>query len=93
MFIKKWLGLYTKYGRLLIRRKKMRLIDADILKQGNRTIHDNIIVLEKDIDRCPTVKAIPMGWISEYSRKPISNADYWAIMRMVTEWEKENARD
>ena len=34
--------------------------------------------------------AIPMGWISEYSRKPLSNADYWAIIRMVTEWEKEN---
>lgn len=38
----------------------------------------------------PEVKAIPYGFISAYSRGPISNADYWAIMRMVTEWEKEN---
>ena len=38
----------------------------------------------------PEVMAIPVEWISKYSRKPLSNADYWAIIRMVTEWKKEN---
>lgn len=42
------------------------------------------------IEITPTAKAIPVEWISKYSRKPLSNADYWAIMRMVTEWEQEN---
>lgn len=42
----------------------------------------------KLIEEQPEVKAIPIAWISKYSRKPISNADYWAIMRMVTEWEE-----
>lgn len=70
-----------------------RLIDADELKRafiGNRY---GTKAIEYVIDEAPTVKAIPMGWISKYSRKPISNADYWAIMRMVTDWEKENERE
>lgn len=67
----------------------MRLIDADKLRHELIMGHD--LVGAKYTDMADTVKAIPMGWIREYSRKPISNADYWAIMRMVTEWEKENA--
>ena len=51
-----------------------------------RTIRD----CESAVEEQPTVKAIPYGFISEYSRRPISNADYWAIIRMVTAWEKEN---
>lgn len=47
----------------------------------------------KLVEEQPTVKAIPYGFISEYSRRPISNADYWAIIRMVTAWEKENDKD
>lgn len=44
----------------------------------------------KLIEEQPEVMAIPRAWIAQYSRKPITNADYWAIIRMVTEWEKEN---
>ena len=51
-----------------------------------RTIRD----CESAVEEQPTVKAIPIEWISKYSRKPLSNADYWAIIRMVTDWEKEN---
>ena len=75
----------------------MRLIDADevknyILTEGFYcdTQADKEYVAELFTKLFKTVKAIPLGWISKYSRKPISNADYWAIMRMVTDWEKEN---
>ena len=69
----------------------MRLIDADDLIL---TILTNDLCGDDNVDKAilnaPTVKAIPIEWISKYSRKPIRNADYWAIMRMVTDWEKEN---
>lgn len=85
----------------------MRLIDADKLEvkhfvqrtekiigyDGTQPRYELKDVLAYAIDDAPTVKAIPTGWISEYSRKPLSNADYWAIMRMVTAWEKENEID
>ena len=77
----------------------MRLIDADkvkeyILKEGFYCDTEaDKEATAKEIDSLfPTVKAIPVGWISKYSRKPISNADYWAIMRMVTAWEEENEK-
>ena len=41
------------------------------------------------IDEAPTYNAIPMGWIKAYTRRAIKNADYWAIIRMVTAWEEE----
>lgn len=78
-----------------------RLIDADKLEL-KETVRIQLCGLKEyvalysytkeQIKEAPTVKAIPMGWISEYSRKPLSNADYWAIMRMVTAWEKENEK-
>lgn len=37
----------------------------------------------------PEVKAIPIGWISKYSRGPLTNEEYWTIIRMVTAWEEE----
>lgn len=80
----------------------MRLIDTDKLEL-KETVRIQLCGLKEyvalysytkeQIEDAPTVKAIPMGWISEYSRKPLSNADYWAIMRMVTAWEKENEID
>lgn len=66
----------------------MRLIDADRLKSkitGITKPHEFV----EEIDKRPTVKAIPYGFISEYSRRPISNAAYWAIIRMVKAWEEE----
>lgn len=66
----------------------MRLIDADKLRHELIMAHD--LVGAKYVDMTDTVKAIPMGWIRAYTRSTISNADYWAIIRMVTKWEKEN---
>ena len=80
----------------------MRLIDRDIfiddmfdLYLDNRwnvkDTHFSLLDIRSNIDSPKyEVEAIPIWWISKYSRKPLSNADYWAIMRMVTEWEKEN---
>ena len=35
-----------------------------------------------------TTTEIPMTWIKAYTRTEISNADFWAITRMVTKWEE-----
>lgn len=68
---------------------KMTLIDKDKFIQDviSRKYSQASMRL---IREQPEVKAIPYGFISKYSRRPISNADYWAIIRMVTAWEKEN---
>lgn len=75
----------------------MRLIDKDRLLKGSNhywlemeNFGDIEAIDVRFIEMAEEIKAIPIEWISKYSRKPISNADYWAIMRMVTEWEKEN---
>ena len=41
----------------------------------------------------PIVEAIPMPWIRAYTRGPLSNKDYWAIIRMVSKWEWENEKN
>lgn len=33
---------------------------------------------------------IPIEWIGKYSRGELSYSDYWAIIRMVGDWKKEN---
>lgn len=71
----------------------MRLIDADKIKyitENEEKPSALDYARRSHIADEPTVKAIPMGWISEYSRRPIKNADYWAIIRMVGAWEREN---
>ena len=40
----------------------------------------------------PYKETIPVEWIKSYVQKPISVADYWAVVRMVLEWEKENGK-
>ena len=42
------------------------------------------------LDNQPTVEAIPKEWVRKYTRREISASDYWAIVRMFKEWEKEN---
>lgn len=70
--------------------RKIKLIDVDKLEND---IVENIT--GKSVSRMlaivqgqPTITAIPMEWISEYTRKPISSADYWAVVRLVLSWEK-----
>lgn len=69
----------------------MKLIDLDEIEYFTLVDKDGIPRYRIEIgDGLPIVKAIPMGWIRAYTRSTISNADYWAIIRMVTKWEKEN---
>lgn len=77
--------------------KEMRLIDADkitffdcLSKSGNDICcHAKGITCKEGIDIQPTVKAIPIEWIKVYTRKSISDADYWAMIRMVLTWKSE----
>ena len=65
----------------------MRLIDADKLKYHfyvQRYVH------AYDIDKAPTVKAIPIEWLEMFMRryKIEGNDEYKLLHFMVTEWEK-----
>lgn len=60
-----------------------RLMD-DQLRNG-LNINKKTFILDDYV-----VDAIPKWWIREYSRRPLSNTEYWAIIRMVTAWEEEN---
>lgn len=69
----------------------MRLIDLDEIEYFTLVDNNGVPRYKIEIgDGLPTIKAIPMGWISAYTRRAIKNADYWAIIRMVTAWEEEN---
>lgn len=71
----------------------MKLCDLDeMLKTINpfKSLHDQYMYNSiKTIGEMCEIKAIPMGWISAYTRGPLSNKDYWAIIRMVSKWEDE----
>ena len=83
----------------------MRLIDADkLLKQLEWLDIDDFILYEEvkeDIDESPTVEAIPIDWIKNYASHKASKDlidCYWHfweddVLKMVSDWEKENARD
>lgn len=62
---------------------KMQLVDT-VLKKRYSQASINLILNQ------PEIKAIPMAWISKYSRGPLTNEEYWTIIRMVTAWEEEN---
>lgn len=71
----------------------MRLIDADELKKNNRTAMGNVMVVEKDIDNEPTVKAIPIVLLRNWFKKQsIPYHDYvmYLLEKVITQWEKEN---
>lgn len=82
----------------------MRLIDADKLHYIRKWFEDSgkseVVVFAKEIDKAPTVKAIPVEWIKNYARhkasKGFTEIDcYWQsweddVLKMVTAWEKEN---
>jgi len=79
----------------------MRLIDADEFAVEEPKLWDwssvdgisSTAVLKQciwDVQCAPRVEAIPKEWIRRYTRCEISVNDYWAIVRMFKEWEKEN---
>jgi len=69
----------------------MRLIDADKLKESNRThITGNVIVFENDIDSAKTVEAIPIEWIRNWEEENWELECNYGIDAMIEEWEEEN---
>ena len=69
----------------------MKLVDVDKLpiKYEGHVVG----VWKNDLDNAPTVEAIPIEWIGKYSRGELSYSDYWAIIRLVGDWKKENEID
>lgn len=73
----------------------MRLIDADKLHYIHKyfvdTLKGDIVVFGKEIDKAPTVKAIPIEWIKEWIERDDNYFDKrYAIEDMLDDWEKEN---
>ena len=67
----------------------MRLIDADKIHWEYKCIS------KEEIDDVPTVKAIPIEWITDWLTKQSIPAtsygiDYSAVEKMLEDWEKEN---
>ena len=67
----------------------MKLKDVDVIPDGYWTYWE-VHAAHSYIAALPTVEAIPKEWIRKYTRREISASDYWAIVRMFKEWEKEN---
>lgn len=77
----------------------MRLIDAEeirytSLKDGFGRIKE-CIAFSTDIEKTPTVKAIPIEWITDWLAKQTVPAtsygiDYSAVDKMLEDWEREN---
>ena len=69
----------------------MRFIDADkLIEKMTQNCPFKIDTNYESVWGIPIIEAITVEWIRQYSRGPLKNSDYWAIMRMVTAWEKEN---
>jgi hypothetical protein len=85
--------------------KQMRLIDADKIRyrdmSGGSVPNGVWYTFLDDVEKIPTVKAIPFEWIKNYASHKASKDlidCYWHfweddVLKMVAEWEKENARD
>ena len=68
----------------------MRLIDADKLhykkvwiENENYDVKAAVVVFAKEIDKTPTVEAIPVEWIKEYDKTDDLAA---SIYRMLEAW-------
>ena len=98
----------------------MRLIDADELRYhfyvqrteeiieyaGTQPVYKYTDVLSYDIDKAPTVKAIPIEWLKAYFKKCLSfddrvfidneDSNYDIVIdkyKIFEEWEKENGAE
>lgn len=78
----------------------MRLIDADKLHYIRKLFEDSdrseVVVFAKEIDKAPTVKAIPIEWIRKWHGiDDIRDCDLreyvkCTMLYMIKDWEKEN---
>lgn len=86
----------------------MRLIDADDRKLRTELVYytcwtgidEAPYLFAVDVlDKAPSVDAIPIEWIKNYSRKICDddagryNSKAYGIDRMIYDWEKENGED
>lgn len=85
----------------------MRLIDKDNLRKPSKGMfiyqdefEDDVqhvafeAYTKDDIEREPTVKAIPKEWIRDYMLKlPDGSEAYECILVMLEDWEKENGTE
>lgn len=98
-WIKQWLSKKVFiWDATTMANEKDRLQAIENIKYGFKTmledweVSDSVVVPYSD--KVPniyfetTTKEIPMTWIKAYTRTEISNADFWAITRMVTKWEE-----
>ena len=79
----------------------MRLIDIDKLHYIRKWFEDSgkseVVVFAKEIDKAPTVKAIPVEWIEKWSRQfydkngRYNGEGYDSVWDLLEDWEKENA--
>lgn len=77
----------------------MRMIDADKLIEHNKTFVGNVIVRQSDIDKAPTVEAIPIDYIWEraewYEKQWLEEDNHWcknvaeALRALLEDWEGE----
>lgn len=87
-----------------IGRKKMRLIDANKLREdvidlpncynGFSDNYDKAMIIDL-IDEQPTVEAISKEWIRKYTNhRTVEFGDMWVFINcMINDWEKENEID
>ena len=75
-----------------IRRRVIRLIDAE--KINFKWINGTICVEPKDIEKMPTVKAVPVDWLKEYypTKQVYGTEQYfrtaYAVQEILDEWER-----
>lgn len=74
----------------------MRLIDAGKLHYIRKWFDDSgkseVVVFAKEIDKAPTVKAIPIEWIEKYIWNADTNEEKRALRKMYIFWEKEKKK-
>ena len=69
----------------------MRLIDADRLRAKITAMVTRPLQFMYEIERAPTVEAIPKEWIRDYMLRLSDGSEaYECILVMLEEWEKEN---
>lgn len=84
--------------------RKMRLIDANKLLQETWEVETKDmfhmteivdVVSAIDIEKAPTVDAIPVEWIRKYTNhRTVEFGDMWVFINcMINDWDKENESD
>lgn len=74
----------------------MRLIDADKIRyrdmSGGSVPNGVWYTFLDDVEKIPTVKAIPIEWIEEWGWKN-GMSESMSLRVMIDDWEKDNGRD